>query len=189
MLDFKKVSYQKIVEYPWKVKNVDPSGRRDNPNTFLQMEEQHTYIEKADHISDLWGFFISLILIRQTRHRGETHTHPHPNSNFIDRSVLGQIARTRRFHLWKTPTPNGLSRCSHFLADPSCKRYAVRYPKALRGLKADLDLNNQPGIRILAHPLKADGDSRMGKSGTRHLSIKQHQEQSHTMPSGERSAA
>ncbi|KAF5954579.1 hypothetical protein HYC85_007435 [Camellia sinensis] len=24
------------------------------------------------------------------------------------------------------PTPNGLSRCSHFLADPSCKRYAVR---------------------------------------------------------------
>jgi len=33
-------------------------GRRDSPNTFLQMEEQHTYIEKADHISDLWGFLI-----------------------------------------------------------------------------------------------------------------------------------
>lgn len=32
-------------------------GRRGSPNTFLQMEEQHTYIEKADHISDLWGFF------------------------------------------------------------------------------------------------------------------------------------
>lgn len=58
-------------------------GRRDSPNTFLQMEEQHTYIEKADHISYLWGFFISLILMRQRRHRGETHAHPHPNSNFI----------------------------------------------------------------------------------------------------------
>jgi hypothetical protein len=40
-------------------------------------------------------------------------------------------------------------------------------------------LNNQPDIRILARPLRADGDSR-----TRHsTSIKQHQEQSHTMPS------
>ncbi|KAL0305007.1 UNVERIFIED_CONTAM: putative mitochondrial protein [Sesamum calycinum] len=36
--------------------------------------------------------------------------------------VSGQIGRTRRFHLWKAPTPNGLSRCSHFLADPSCKK-------------------------------------------------------------------
>ncbi|KAK8644638.1 hypothetical protein V6N13_123940 [Hibiscus sabdariffa] len=46
--------------------------------------------------------------------------------SWLDRSVSGQIGRTRRFHLWKAPTPNGLSRCSHFLADPSCKRYAVR---------------------------------------------------------------
>ena len=30
-------------------------------------------------------------------------------------------------------------------------------------------LNNQPDIRILARPLRADGDSRTGKSGTRHL--------------------
>ncbi|GJS14038.1 hypothetical protein Tco_0408510 [Tanacetum coccineum] len=42
--------------------------------------------------------------------------------SWLDRSVSGQIGRTRRFHLWKAPTPNGLSRCSHFLADPSCKR-------------------------------------------------------------------
>ncbi|MCD7452789.1 hypothetical protein HAX54_018142 [Datura stramonium] len=46
--------------------------------------------------------------------------------SWLDRLVSGQIGRTRRFHLWKAPTPNGLSRCSHFLADPSCKRYAVR---------------------------------------------------------------
>ncbi|KAK9081454.1 hypothetical protein Sjap_026661 [Stephania japonica] len=46
--------------------------------------------------------------------------------SWLDRSVSGQIGRTLRFHLWKAPTPNGLSRCSHFLADPSCKRYAVR---------------------------------------------------------------
>ncbi|KAJ9551325.1 hypothetical protein OSB04_015370 [Centaurea solstitialis] len=26
------------------------------------------------------------------------------------KSVSGQIGRTRRFHLWKAPTPNGLSR-------------------------------------------------------------------------------
>nr|GEX75063.1 hypothetical protein [Tanacetum cinerariifolium] len=43
--------------------------------------------------------------------------------SWLDRSVLGQIGRTRRFHLWKAPTPNGLSSCSHFLADPSCKRF------------------------------------------------------------------
>ncbi|GJY67838.1 hypothetical protein Tco_0470820 [Tanacetum coccineum] len=48
------------------------------------------------------------------------------NLPLIHRIGLGQIGRTRRFHLWKAPTPNGLSRCSHFLADPSCKRYAVR---------------------------------------------------------------
>ncbi|GJW90062.1 hypothetical protein Tco_0167615, partial [Tanacetum coccineum] len=41
--------------------------------------------------------------------------------SWLDRSVSGQIGRTRRFYLWKAPTPNGLSRCSHFLADPSCK--------------------------------------------------------------------
>ncbi|KAI3519804.1 hypothetical protein L1887_09020 [Cichorium endivia] len=46
--------------------------------------------------------------------------------SWLDRSVSGQIGRTRRFHLWKAPTLNGLSCCSHFLADPSCKRYAVR---------------------------------------------------------------
>ncbi|GAA0162573.1 hypothetical protein LIER_39435 [Lithospermum erythrorhizon] len=49
--------------------------------------------------------------------------------SWLDRSVSGQIGRTRRFHLWKAPTPNGLSRSSHFLADPSCKRYAVRFAK------------------------------------------------------------
>nr|GEX84108.1 putative mitochondrial protein [Tanacetum cinerariifolium] len=42
--------------------------------------------------------------------------------SWLDRSVSGQIGRTRRFHLWKAPTPNGLSCCSHFLTDPSCKR-------------------------------------------------------------------
>ncbi|KAK7364531.1 hypothetical protein VNO80_13268 [Phaseolus coccineus] len=42
--------------------------------------------------------------------------------SWLDRSVSGQIGRTRRFHLCKAPTPNGLSRCSHFLVDPSCKR-------------------------------------------------------------------
>ena len=41
-------------------------------------------------------------------------------------------------------------------------------------------LNNQPDIRILARPLRADGDSRTERHST---SIKQHQEQSHTMPS------
>ncbi|PPD92170.1 hypothetical protein GOBAR_DD10890 [Gossypium barbadense] len=46
--------------------------------------------------------------------------------SWLDRSVSGQIGRTRRFQLWKAPTPNGLGRCSHFLTDPSCKRYAVR---------------------------------------------------------------
>ncbi|KAK8505921.1 hypothetical protein V6N12_000074 [Hibiscus sabdariffa] len=51
--------------------------------------------------------------------------------SWLDRSVSGQIGRTRRFHLWKAPTPNGLSRCSHFLADPSCKRYAVRSQEKL----------------------------------------------------------
>lgn len=30
-------------------------------------------------------------------------------------------------------------------------------------------MNNQPDIRILARPLRADGDYRTGKSGTRHL--------------------
>jgi len=30
-------------------------------------------------------------------------------------------------------------------------------------------LNNQPDIRILARPVRADGDSRTGKSGTRHI--------------------
>ena len=30
-------------------------------------------------------------------------------------------------------------------------------------------LNNQPDIRIIARPLRADGDSRTGKSGTRNL--------------------
>ena len=30
-------------------------------------------------------------------------------------------------------------------------------------------MNNQLDIRILAHPLRADGYSRTGKSGTRHL--------------------
>lgn len=30
-------------------------------------------------------------------------------------------------------------------------------------------MNKQPDIRILARPLRADGDSRTGKSGTRHL--------------------
>ena len=30
-------------------------------------------------------------------------------------------------------------------------------------------MNNQPDIRILARPLRADGDSRTGKSGTRRL--------------------
>ncbi|GJV73937.1 hypothetical protein Tco_1493932 [Tanacetum coccineum] len=45
--------------------------------------------------------------------------------SWLDRSVSGQIGRTRRFHLWKSPIPNGLSCCSHFLAGPSCKRYVV----------------------------------------------------------------
>lgn len=31
------------------------------------------------------------------------------------------------------------------------------------------NLNNQPDIRMIARPLRADGDSRTGKSGTRHL--------------------
>ncbi|TXG46219.1 hypothetical protein EZV62_028286 [Acer yangbiense] len=56
--------------------------------------------------------------------------------SWLDRSVSGQIGRTRRFHLWKAPTPNGLSRCSHFLADPSCKRYAVRRVVPLSRVKA-----------------------------------------------------
>ncbi|GER39135.1 mitochondrial protein [Striga asiatica] len=46
--------------------------------------------------------------------------------SWLDRSVSGQIGRTIICNLLQAPTPNGLSRCSHFLADPSCKRYAVR---------------------------------------------------------------
>lgn len=37
----------------------------------------------------------------------------------------------------------------------------------MQGVKRNL--NNQPDIRINARPLQADGDSRTGKSGTRHL--------------------
>ncbi|CAI9261203.1 unnamed protein product [Lactuca saligna] len=62
--------------------------------------------------------------------------------SWLDRSVSGQIGRTRRFHLWKAPTPNGLSRCSHFLADPSCKRYAVRASAARFALQAPPPLLN-----------------------------------------------
>ncbi|KAK6777968.1 hypothetical protein RDI58_024686 [Solanum bulbocastanum] len=40
-------------------------------------------------------------------------------------SFRAALRRTRRVHLWKTPTPNGLSRYSHFLADP-CKRYTKK---------------------------------------------------------------
>ena len=46
--------------------------------------------------------------------------------SWLDRSVSGQIVTTGRFPGWKAPTPNGLSRCYHLLADPLCKRYAVR---------------------------------------------------------------
>ena len=38
-----------------------------------------------------------------------------------------------------------------------------------KGKEKESLLNNQPDIRILARPLRADGDSRTGKSGTRHL--------------------
>jgi len=44
--------------------------------------------------------------------------------SWLDRSVSGQIVTTGIFPGWKAPTPNGLSRCSHLLADPLCKRYA-----------------------------------------------------------------
>jgi len=52
--------------------------------------------------------------------------------SWLDRSVSGQIGRTSIWHLWKAPTPNGWSRSSHLLADPSCKRYAVRVSALLR---------------------------------------------------------
>ena len=45
--------------------------------------------------------------------------------SWLDRSVSGQIVTTGIFPGWKAPTPNGLSRCSHLLADPLCKRYAA----------------------------------------------------------------
>ena len=38
-----------------------------------------------------------------------------------------------------------------------------------KGKEKESLLNNQPDIRILARPLRADGDSRTGKSGTRRL--------------------
>ena len=52
-----------------------------------------------------------------------------------------------------------------------------------KGKEKESLLNNQPDIRILARPLRADGDSRTGKSGTRHLLNKTKNKESHTMPS------
>ncbi|GJY28048.1 hypothetical protein Tco_0403815, partial [Tanacetum coccineum] len=46
--------------------------------------------------------------------------------------ATSQIGRTRRFHLWKSPIPNGLSRCSHFLANPSCKRFVLVFVEAAK---------------------------------------------------------
>ncbi|KAL8253137.1 hypothetical protein R6Q59_036830 [Mikania micrantha] len=72
--------------------------------------------------------------------------------SWLDRSVSGQIGRTRRFHLWKAPTPNGLSRCSHFLADPSCKRYAVRASAARFALQAPPPYSTSSSIKKALSP-------------------------------------
>ncbi|GKB72201.1 hypothetical protein Tco_0933613 [Tanacetum coccineum] len=91
---------------------------------------------------DLFESYGKAYSLKRDREDNDKDEDP-PAGSDLDQSVSGQIGRTRRFHLWKAPTPNGLSRCSHFIADPSCKRSS----KGLKRRKSRKDVEPSKGSK------------------------------------------